>query len=124
VIYFYSNRQKTRDIYRAARANPTLPWDPPQLVGQLNTDSLECSPWVDPAETVIYFSGTGNGSAGKGDLWVATRPDASSAWGARVNLGSLNTTSDEEDPWIAPDLTTIYFSSTRTGNGDLYRSSR
>jgi hypothetical protein len=109
------------DLWRATRPTRTSPWTTPALVTSLASPGTETEPWIDPTETTIYFSGDG---AGGRDLWISSRANASSAWGARVPVAELNSAGAEEDPWLSPDGHTMIFASSRTGDYDLYMASR
>ena len=54
------------------------------------------------------------------DLFMATRPSTAAAFSQPTALGSLNTASDERDPWLSPDGTTFFFSSDRSGSLQIY----
>lgn len=58
------------------------------------------------------------------DIWVATRPDTESAFGPAEGLTDINTTALELDPALSPDGSELFFSSTRNGSVQLFRSVR
>jgi hypothetical protein len=58
------------------------------------------------------------------DLWVATRPEQSAAFGAAEPLEALNTTEQELDPALSPDGFELFYASTRNGPVQLFRSVR
>ncbi len=68
------------------------------------------------------------GSIGAGDLWAATRESTLDAWSTPVNLGSpVNTSSQEQAPYLSSDGKTLFFSSGRPGGFgglDLYVTTR
>lgn len=68
---------------------------------------------------MLFFSSNRPGGFGGTDIWYCLlRTDGS--WGEPINAGrSINTSDDEESPYIAADGNTLYFSSTgREGFGD------
>ena len=58
------------------------------------------------------------------DLWVATRPDTDSPFGTPQPLVELNTGEQDLDPALTPDGLELFFSSTRNGAAQLFRSTR
>lgn len=74
---------------------------------------------------VIYFSSYGmDGSNGK-DIYKVTK-NAKGEWGTPVNMGApINTSSDEDYPFISSDGLTLYFSSkghNSIGGYDVFKS--
>ena len=74
---------------------------------------------------VIYFSSYGmDGSSGK-DIYKVTK-NAKGEWGTPVNIGApINTSSDEDYPFISLDGLTLYFSSkghNSIGGYDVFKS--
>lgn len=61
-----------------------------------------------------------------GDIYVAHRDTLAVAFGAPVALTTVNTPSDERDPWLSPDESTLYFVSDRdkTETRRIYRAER
>jgi hypothetical protein len=58
------------------------------------------------------------------DLWAATRSTTTEPWSPPVNLGGVvNSTSSDQQPYIASDRQTLFFASDRPGGFgglDLY----
>src|SRR5690606_21111933 len=58
------------------------------------------------------------------DIYVTTRPDRASPWSAPVRVAELSSTADDAGPALGPGELTLYFSSDRGGDFDLYVSVR
>ena len=70
---------------------------------------------------------TTNRAGGPGliDIWVSTRETLSDSWPAPVNLGRpVNSEFDDGAPWLSKDGTTLYFFSNRSGNRDIWYTTR
>jgi hypothetical protein len=109
VLYFSSERDGTADIYVTTRpaADAASPWSAPQRVTALNvSDKREEGPRISEDGLVIYFASDRSGNF---DLFYATRPSTSDAFGVPVPITELNTQDPESDPWVSPDGKTIYF---------------
>jgi Tol biopolymer transport system component len=83
----------------------------------------ESQHWTNPDGTIVYFASDRAGSAAL-DIWVATRASPADPFGTPVRVSELSTAVDDVDPWLSPDLHTMVFMSYRTGNGDLYITTR
>lgn len=88
-------------------------WSIPKNVGApVNSKSKETQPSLSPDGRTLYFASNRPGGKGGLDLWQSTL-QSDSTWSEPVNLGdSINTTGEEQSPFIHPDNTTLYFSST------------
>ena len=79
---------------------------------------------TDPAltadETVLVFTSTRPGGAGKRDLWYATRDSRNEAFDMPVHVPTLNANEEDEDAALSADGCTLYFVSNRDGNRDLF----
>lgn len=123
-LMFASNRAGTMDLYVATRTSRGAPWSTPVAVPGLSDPSYEESQhWTNADGTIVYFSSERPGSAGR-DIWLATRASPSDPFGAPVRVDELSTAVDDVDPWLSPDLRTMIFMSYRTGNGDIYMTTR
>ena len=93
------------------------------LRGDLNTDRWESQAAISCDGNTLYFASNRPGGLGGTDLWISERkPDGS--WDTPRNLGpKINTSGDEEAPFITNDGKTLYFSSTGhpgMGEQDLF----
>jgi Tol biopolymer transport system component len=124
-LYFASNRAGglgMRDIYVAHRAAVGDPWGAPENVGApVNTSADEFCPSPTRDGHGFLFISTRPGGCGGADIY-ATR-QSQQGWAAPANLGcDVNSAADEAGPFLLPldSGTVLYFSSTRTGNSDIY----
>jgi Tol biopolymer transport system component len=113
----------TVDLELATRASTTDPWGAPVLLPGLSDPSLdESQQCSNPETTVIYF--VCNRAPSVGDaIFVGTRPDASSSFTVTY-VPELDSSATDADPWLSPDLHTIYFSSKRKGTYDIFMATR
>jgi hypothetical protein len=124
-LIFCSARAGNQDLYLTTRTAIGQPWSPPVAIPGLSDPSYdESQHWANADGTVVYFSSVGAPGAEASDIFVATRPDASSPFGPPERVPELDTTVDDLDPWLSPDERTVVFMSYRTGLGDLYIATR
>jgi hypothetical protein len=82
----------------------------PQLLN-LNTKNIECSPVLSPDGSTLYFVSDRPGGYGGKDVWAAERL-SNGKWSTPYNLGKdVNTSENEESPFIMSDGATLCFSS-------------
>lgn len=101
-------------------------WTIPRNIGApVNSKYKETQPSLSPDGRTLYFSSNRPGGKGGLDIWQSTI-QANGSWSSPENLGdSINTSGDEQSPFIHPDNTSLYFSSTGLpglGRFDLYLS--
>jgi WD40-like Beta Propeller Repeat len=112
------------DVY-VSDLMPDGTFGPARLVPELS------SPQPDPGVSVRFdglevflFSARPGGQGAGFDIWTSTRETVFHPWSEPTNLGPVvNTAFNENDPHIASDRQTLYFTSNRTGGmggGDLY----
>ncbi len=112
------------DIFWCKKSGNT--WSAPEkLKGEINTYYWESNVSLSANGRTLYFSSARTGGFGGKDIYKATL-QADSSWGNIQNLGlNINTTGDEDAPFIHPDGRTLIFSSNgyRTmGGTDLFVS--
>lgn len=117
-------RYKSCDLYIAKNNNGQ--WDEAKFMSNINTNSWESQASFSPDGNTIYFSSSRTGGLGGKDLYFIEYKDK--AWGEVQNLGEIiNTTGNEESPFMHPDGQTLYFMSNGhpgLGGQDLFMSSR
>ncbi|TXB65501.1 hypothetical protein FRY74_08750 [Vicingus serpentipes] len=101
-------------------------WETPKkLPSNINSKYIESSASIVPNERTLYFSSDRDGGYGGKDIYKAERlPNGS--WGMVQNLGpTINTSNDEDAPFIHADGRTLYFSSTghqNMGGYDIFKT--
>ena len=115
------------DIYQS-EILPDGSFAAPILVSELNSTDFDFRPSVRFDGLEIIFSSNRTGSLGGVDLWAATRRSVFEAWSTPINLGpNVNSSDDDQQPYIAGDRQTLYFVSNRPGGLgqlDVYVSRR
>ncbi len=98
------------DIYVCEKKNNK--WDDiKKLNGNINTRFNETHASFANKGRTLYFTSSRNGGYGGLDIY-RTDLDDTGDWGPAVNLGPvINTSLDEEAPFISPDNRSLYFSS-------------
>lgn len=122
-LYWASVRPGGRgrsDVYRSVPA--AAGWSAPeQLPAPINTAGSEPDLYVSPdGRFMILVATDREGGYGGDDLWISHR--TSRGWTEPRNLGpAVNTAEYEYGPVLSPDGAWLYFTSHRTGGGDIYR---
>jgi outer membrane protein OmpA-like peptidoglycan-associated protein/tetratricopeptide (TPR) repeat protein len=114
------------DIYVCRREGKD--WSKPHNLGApINGPGWESQPSLSADGRTLYFVSTRPGGLGGYDLWK-TELGEEGTWSAPGNMGpNINTSYDEQSPFIHPDDQTLYFSSNGwpgLGNKDLFLSRR
>ncbi len=107
------NRPDTKgrcDIYMAERLDDT--WQAAYNISEpVNSPAWESQPCLSPDGRTLYFSSNRPGGKGGKDIWQSQINDHG-FWAEPVNLGdSINTSGDENSPFIHYDNRTLYYSS-------------
>ncbi|MGZ8524284.1 MAG: OmpA family protein [Chitinophagaceae bacterium] len=93
--------------------------EPINLGGWINSDQWESQPCLSPDKRDLYFASRRFGGMGGSDIYVShLQPNGK--WGEPENMGEgINTSGDEQSPFIHADNQTLYFTSNyRPGYGD------
>jgi hypothetical protein len=123
-VFLASTRSGDYEIYRSARATTSSLWSVPIKVKGINSTKPDYGPWVNAAQTAVYFVSYRTGPKDGEAIWVAARPDAASAFSAPIPVPGLNGKAGDEDPWLSPDMKTIYFAGNRGGSYGLLMATR
>lgn len=112
------------DIYISKREGND--WSKPfNIGGPVNTAGWESQPSISADGRTLYFVSTRQGGYGGYDIW-SSELNSDGTWTSPVNLGpDINTSFDEQSPFIHPDNESLYFSSNGwpgLGNKDLFLS--
>jgi outer membrane protein OmpA-like peptidoglycan-associated protein/Tol biopolymer transport system component len=99
------------DIYKSVKAGNY--WTTAKNLGRnVNTDYWDSAPSISPDGKALYFSSNRPGGLGGIDLYVAFKNEKG-GWEEAINLGpQINTSGDEQTPFIHADNNSLYFSST------------
>jgi len=110
------------DLWMRKRLSTDDPWDMPVNMGAtVNSSSAEVAPIVSKDGQILIFTSNRSGGHGDYDLWMSTRPDAESDWGAPSNLGpTVNSSAYDGETWLSPDGLTLFFGSSRPGGFGSY----
>lgn len=115
----------TQHIALASRAAIGSDFTSAALLSVVNTTeaaAADADPALSPDERVLLFSSNRAGGAGGTDLYYATRASAGQPFTAPTPIPVVNTSFADSDPMLTTDGCTLYFSSRRTGNLDLFTS--
>jgi outer membrane protein OmpA-like peptidoglycan-associated protein/tetratricopeptide (TPR) repeat protein len=114
------------DIYLSLKENGQ--WTNAINLGSpINSGYWEAQPSISPDGKTLYFVSNREGGFGKKDIWMSNIL-ADGRWSKPINPGkNINSSGDEQSPFIHPDNKTLYFASDgKTGMGgfDLFKVSR
>ena len=112
------------DIYMSELKNND--WTTPQrLTGEVNTKEWEGSASLSADGKTLYFSSERAGGHGGKDIYKATL-NSDGSWGNVTNLGpTVNTSADDDAPFIHPDGKTLLYSSkglNSMGGYDIFKT--
>ena len=101
-------------------------WTPVEKLNKnINTKYYESHASVSSDGKKLYFTSNREGGQGELDIYVSEK-DAAGEWGPAVNLGpTINTTYNEDTPFITDNDSLLYFCSeghNSIGGYDNYRS--
>ena len=106
------------------RPPPPPRFQPPHPVAGLESDNKDDNPTLTADLLQIYFT-SGRAQAGsKSDVWFARRTSAADPFDAPEELAGLNSTEFESSSAISLDGLTLWFGSDRSGDMDIYVSTR
>jgi len=112
------------DIYITTRDKTGI-WSPPAPMQGINSTYTEPSASLSADGSTVYFASDRPGGLGGIDIYKATK-DNRGQWTQVKNLGpGINTTYDEDGPFIDYQGTTLYFSSKgrkTMGGYDIFKS--
>lgn len=98
---------------------------PEELSKTINIKGWEEDEFISADGTILYFSSDCDGGFGGKDIYKCNKME-NGKWGKAKNLGpSINTSFDDETPFIYPDGNILYFSSNRNkdnGSFDIFFS--
>jgi outer membrane protein OmpA-like peptidoglycan-associated protein/Tol biopolymer transport system component len=112
------------DIYFSENVNGK--WSVPANLGYpVNSAYSEKHPSVSPDGRKLFFASDRPGTLGGLDIWMSKK-ESNGSWSFPENLGeNINTTGNEQSPFIHPDNQSLYFCSEghqNMGKGDIFIS--
>ena len=125
ILYIYrDNTDDHGDLYESKLSGSAYS-SPIKLKGEVNSFSWDGHCSLAPDGRTLYFCSERGGGYGGRDIYKATLM-SDDTWGQIVNLGdSVNSSYDEDAPFIHADGVTLYFSSkgrTSMGGYDVFKS--
>jgi hypothetical protein len=88
----------------------------------VNSSSADADPALSPDERVLVFSSLRAAGPGLGgtNLWYATRPSATDAFGAPQLIPGVSSGVQDGDPMLSADGCELYFASNRASDGKYH----
>jgi Tol biopolymer transport system component len=124
-MYFSSNPNTDWDIWLVQRATITAPWGTPARVDQLSSTSLDETPEVSADGLTMYLASDRPGGARAGEhLWVAHRTTRTAVWSLPVPVTDFVGGDTDLSPSLQHDQLMMVFASLRSGDWDLYATTR
>lgn len=124
-IYFTSAASGASDynIYVGTRAQPTGNFTGVALLpGTLNTTMSEQRPILTSDGLTMFLESNATGGT---DVAMATRSSTAADFGAYSAVSVINNANAaDQNPWISGDGLTLYFASNRSGNFEVYKTTR
>jgi hypothetical protein len=105
--------------YLATRSAAGADFGAPVLLSELVFEGRSTVDAFLTADGLMLFYASSLGPE-QSDLYVATRASTTAPFGTPVPLADVNTSSDERDPWLSPDGTTLFFAAYHDGDRDLF----
>ena len=121
-IYFGSTRGMVAgELYYASRAQKSDPFGVPVKMNDLNTTTQDDGITMTQDRRVAIFT---TRAAGPKDLYIAMRASTDEPFATPELMSELSSSALEYDPALTPDGDELFFTSTRGGSPELYRSQR
>ena len=119
-LYFASDRKGDWDVYYAQFIDGRYS-EPIRLSSMINSEYGEGDTYVAYDESFMIVTSWGRpDSYGNTDLYISYKLSGGS-WSEAKNMGeSINTESSEHCPILSPNGKYLFFTSSRTGNRDIY----
>jgi outer membrane protein OmpA-like peptidoglycan-associated protein len=115
------------DIYITEKDPGSDSWKEPQKFANINTPDFEADVFITADGKTAYFATNHYKKVGDLDIYYITRND-DGTWSEPKELqGRINTSEDENSPFVTPDGNTLYFSSRghkNMGGFDVFKSVR
>jgi hypothetical protein len=106
-----------------APADAPRVWSTPVPIPGVNSSAVEDDPSITADRLTIVFTSDRAGGLGSDDIYLGTRATTADAFTV-APLTSINSAMNESSPEISADGHTLYFTSDRGGNFDVYITTR
>ncbi len=105
------------DLWVTRRNTRGGPWGEPENLGPtVNTASFDARPFLLANGLLLFFESDRPGGFGSADLYMMRRTTAADPWTEPMNLGPrVNSPASDENGFLSPDGSTLYFHSDRAG---------
>ncbi len=113
-----------QDLYVSFRIHTNL-WSSPVHMGPVvNTAFRETTPFISDDKRHLFFASNRTGGFGGSDIFISERLDDSwTNWSMPVQLPApINSTDDDAQPFLNQHSGYLYFTSTRDGSSDIFRT--
>jgi outer membrane protein OmpA-like peptidoglycan-associated protein/Tol biopolymer transport system component len=115
------NKNEQEDFFQSNKLKNGLWTKAEPLLGELNTPINEGAHTISADGKVLYFTAC-NRSDGYGSCDIYRSYKKGNIWTKAENVKELNSETWDSQPTLSADGKTIYFSSARSGNMDIYES--
>lgn len=125
-MYYFAQKESPIlwQLKVSGRASVNDPWPLGADISEINQLGRVHAPTLTADELIIFFDSPYIPGEGGYDLWMASRPDRNSPFGAVTNLAEINTADSEGGPYVTPDGLTLLFHSDRNGSFQIFRATR
>jgi len=105
------------DLWVIRRNTRDDPWGEPENLGpKVNTAYFDARPILVADGLLLFYESERPDGYGSADLYVMRRSSVSDPWSEPINLGpKVNGAASDEQAFLSPDGSTVYFHSNRTG---------
>jgi Tol biopolymer transport system component len=124
VLFFSVGVGEEEDIWRATRESPSDPFSGAMAVPEVNTDTMDGTPYITPDGQTLWFASTRPGGLGGRDIWMAE--GGVNGFAAAVNVSEINSDGLEHLPSMTADGLVVFFGSDRAtpGSEDIFTAVR
>ncbi len=120
---YFARQEPDEILYVATRPSTTAPFSMPIKLPITGNSTLETtSASVTADGLTLYFTSNRTGTLGGRDIYRATRAVTTTNFDNITQLTALSSASTENDAYVLPDHSAIYFSSSRSGTSRIYRA--
>ncbi len=108
--------------FLAERAAPGQPFSEPEVFADISAPIAGISDAQLSEDGLLLVFAMKMSEENPGDLYAAERRNLSDRFVEAVEIIGVNTEADDRDPWLSPDRRTLYFSSDRSGDFEIYQA--